>query len=133
MGVWAGSLSNLLSSIGPSGHNAKNAKQNAKNAKQNAKNAKQNAKNAKMHEQNAKNAKQNAKNAKQNAKNAKTHERNAKNAKTHEQNAKTHTPREPLIYANKTVSRNSSKQYPIPLKFPPKSNRHCCKHINFPF
>jgi hypothetical protein len=55
--------------------------------------------------QNEKNAKLNAKNAKQNAKNAK-------------QNAKTHTPREPLILQAKLVSQNSSKQYPIPLKFP---------------
>ena len=47
LGVWAGSLINLLGSTGPNpGHNAKNAKQNAKNAKQNAKNAK-------THEQNA--------------------------------------------------------------------------------
>jgi hypothetical protein len=32
------------------------------------------------------------------------------------ENAKTHTPREPLIDASKTISQNSSKQYPIPPK-----------------
>jgi hypothetical protein len=43
-------------------------------------------------EEKCENAKQNAKNAKQNAK-----------------NAKTHTPREPLIYASKTVTLFRSK------------------------
>jgi hypothetical protein len=87
MGVWAGSLINLLCSTGPSGLNAKNAKQNAKNAKQNAKNAKTHEQNAKTHDQNAKNAK----------KNAKTHEQNAK------QNAKTHTPREPNLCKQNSI------------------------------